>query len=73
MKDLSPMTKAPTPTEKKSRKQRNNPKTPPKTSIIQRLRTDLGQSIDWSNSSQPTGVIKPVNGILTFTLTTKAV
>ena len=37
---LSPMTKAPTPTEK-SKKQRNNTKTPPKTSITQRLRTDL--------------------------------
>ena len=38
---LSPMTKAPTPTEK-SKKQRENTKTPPKTSITQRLQTDLG-------------------------------
>ena len=37
------MTKAPTPTEK-SKKQRNNIKTPPKISITQRLRTDLGRS-----------------------------
>ena len=37
------MTKAPTPTEK-SKKQRDNTKTPPKTSITQRLRTDLGWS-----------------------------
>ena len=37
------MTKAPTPTEK-SKKQRENTKTPPKTSITQRLRTDLGRS-----------------------------
>ena len=41
---LSPMTKAPIPTEK-SKKQRNNTKTPPKTSITQRLRTDLGPSV----------------------------
>ena len=40
---LSPMTKAPTPTEK-SKKQRDNTKTPPKTSITQGLRTDLGRS-----------------------------
>ena len=41
---LSPMTKAPTATEK-SRKQRDNTKTPPKTSITQWLRTDLGRSV----------------------------
>ena len=38
------MTKAPTPTEK-SKKQRDNTKTPPKTSITQRLRADLGRSV----------------------------
>ena len=38
------MTKAPTPTEK-SKKQRDNIKTPPKTLITQRLRTDLGRSV----------------------------
>ena len=38
------MTKAPTPTEK-SEKQRGNTKTPPKTSITQQLRTDLGRSV----------------------------
>ena len=37
------MTKALTLTEK-SKKQRDNTKTPPKTSITQRLRTDLGRS-----------------------------
>ena len=37
---LSPMTKAPTPTEK-SKKQCDNTKTPPKTSITQPLQTDL--------------------------------
>ena len=36
---LSPLTKATTPTEK-SKKQCENTKTPPKTSITQRLRTD---------------------------------
>ena len=41
---LSPMTKAPIPTEK-FKKQRDNTKTPPKTSITQRSRTDLGRSV----------------------------
>ena len=52
------MTKAPTPAEK-SKKQRNNTKTPPKTSITQRLRTDLG-TVSLSNDSHPTDVVKPV-------------
>ena len=38
------MTKNPTPTEK-SKKQSDNTKTPQKTSITQRLRTDLGRSV----------------------------
>ena len=38
------MTKALSPTEK-SKKQRNHTKTPPKISITQRLRTDLGRSV----------------------------
>ena len=41
---LSPMTKASTPTEK-FKKQHDNTKTPPKTSITHRLRTDLGRSV----------------------------
>ena len=41
---LSPVTKNPTPTEQ-SKKHRNNIKTPPKTSITQLLRTDLGRSV----------------------------
>ena len=41
---LGPMTKAHSPTEK-SKKQRDNTKTPPKTSITQRLRTDLRRSV----------------------------
>ena len=40
---LSHLTKAPTPTEKKSKKERDNTNTPSKTSITQRLRTDLGR------------------------------
>ena len=45
------MTKAPTPTEK-SKKQRDNTKTPPKTSITQRLRTDLGRSVGVTIATQ---------------------
>ena len=45
------MTKAPTPTEK-SKTQRDNTKTLPKTSIIQRLRTDLGRSIGSTIATQ---------------------
>ena len=47
-------------------KQHDNTKTPPKTSITQRLRT-----VSWSNDSQPTGVVKQVYGIPTFPLTAK--
>ena len=48
---LSPMTKAPTSTEK-SKKQCDNTKTPPKTSITQRLRTDLGRSFGVTIANQ---------------------
>ena len=48
---LSPMTKAPKPTEK-SKKQVDNTKTPPKTSITQRLRTDLGRSVGVTIATQ---------------------
>ena len=68
---LSPMTKAPTPTEK-SKMLHDNTKTPSKTSITQRLRTDLGRSVG-GNDSHPTGVLKPVNGIPTLPLTTRVV
>ena len=40
---------------------------PPKTSITQRLRTDLGRSV--GVTSHPTGVVKPVYGYPTFPLT----
>ena len=51
------MTKAPTPTEKsKKKKQRDNTATPPKTSIAQRLRTDLGRSVG-GNDSNPNDVV----------------
>ena len=74
------MTKATAPTEK-FKKQRENTKTPPKTSIKQRLRTDLGlpvgvtiaTQLSWGNDNHPTGVVKPVYGIQTFRLATKAV
>ena len=45
------MTKATTPTEK-SKKQRDNTKTPPKISITQRLRTDLGRSVGVTTANQ---------------------
>ena len=45
------MTKAPALTEK-SRKQRDNTKTPPKTSITQRLRTVLGRSVGVAIATQ---------------------
>ena len=65
------MTKAPTPTEK-SKKQRDKTKNATKnfdyTTIADRLRT-----VSWENDSHPTGVVKPVYGIPTFPLTTKAV
>ena len=68
---LSPMTKAPTPTEK-SKKQRDNTKNATKnfdyTTIADRLRT-----VSWGNDSHPTGVVKPLYGIPTFPLTAKAV
>ena len=45
------MTKAPTPTEK-SKKQRDNTKTPQKTSITQQLRTELGRSVGVTIATQ---------------------
>ena len=48
---LSPITKAATPT-KQSKMQRDNRKTPPKTSITQRLRTDLGRSVGVTIATQ---------------------
>ena len=68
---LSPMTKAPTPTEK-SKTQHDNTKNATKyfdyTTIADRLRT-----VSWGNSSHPTGVVKPVYERSTFPLTTTAV
>ena len=64
------MTKAPTPTEK-SKKQCDNKnaiKNFGYTTITDQLRT-----VSWGKDSHPTGVVKPVNGIPTFPLTTKAV
>ena len=59
------MTKALTPTDN-YKKQSDNTKTPPR-KIADRLRT-----VSWNNDSHPTGEIKPVYGIQTFPLTTKA-
>ena len=64
------MTKPPIPTENSETKGQHT-QTPPKTSITQRLRTDLGRSV--GVTSNPTGVVKLVYGIPTFPLTAKAV
>ena len=68
---LSPVTKTPTPTEQ-SKKQRGKHKNATKnfdyTTIADRLRT-----VSWSNSSHPTGVVKPVYERSTFPLTATAV
>ena len=45
------MTKAPTPTET-SKTQGDSTKTPPKTSITQRMRTDLGRSVGETIATQ---------------------
>ena len=44
----------------KIRKPKDNTQTPPKTSITQRLQTNLGRSV--GVTSHPTGVVKPVYG-----------
>ena len=58
--------------QKKSKKQRDNIKNATKsfdyTTIADRLRT-----VSWSNSSHPTGVVKPVYERSTFPLTATAV
>ena len=65
------VTNAPTPTDK-TKKQRDNIKNATKnfdyTTIADRLRT-----VSWSNSSHPTGVVKPVYERSTFPLTATAV
>ena len=50
--------------QQKIRKPKDNTQTPPKTSITQRLRTDLGRSV--GVLSHPTGVVKPVYMYPTF-------
>ena len=50
---LSPVTKAPTPSEKKIEKAMWRHKTPPKTSITQRFRTDLGRSVGVTTATPP--------------------
>ena len=68
-RDMSPMTKAPTPTEKKNMGQyRNATKNFDYITIPNRRRT-----VSWGNDSHPPGVVKAVYGITTFPLTTKAV
>ena len=64
------MTKPPIPTEN-SKSKGQHTQTPPKTSITQRLWTDLGRSV--GVTSNPTVVVKPVYGIPTLPPTAKAV
>ena len=68
---FSPVTKTPSPTEQ-SKKQmwqhKNATKNFDYTTIADRLRT-----VSWSNSSHPTGVVKPVYERSTFPLTATAV
>ena len=59
------MTKAPTTTESDNT---NPTKTFDYTTSADRLRT-----VSWDNDSHPTGMVKPIYGIRTFPLTTKAV
>ena len=47
---------------------KNAPKNFDHTTIADRLRT-----VSWSNDGYPTDAVKPVNGIITFQLTAKAV
>ena len=68
---LSPLTKAPIPTEK-SQKHRDNMKNATKTSITQQLLTDLGRSVGVT-AVNPTGVVRPVYERSTFPLTATAV
>ena len=63
------MTKPPIPTENSKTKGQHTNAT--KTSITQRLRTDLGRSV--GVTSHQTGVVKPVYWYLTFPLTATAV
>ena len=58
---LSPMTKAPTPTENPKHNVTTQ-KTPSKTSITQRLLTDLGRSAG-ATIAVAIGLIKPVYGL----------
>ena len=64
------MTKTPIPTENSKTKgqHKNAIKDLDYTTIADRLGT-----VSWSNSSHPTGVVKPVYRYLTFPLTAKAV
>ena len=64
---LSPRTKTPTHTVK-SKKQRDNTKTPPKTSIKQRLRTDLGRLVGVTTATP----LVWLNRFTTFPLTATA-
>ena len=68
---LSPVTKTPTPTEQSKKatwQHKNATKNFDDTTIADRLRT-----VNWSDNSHPTGVVKPVYERSTFPLTATAV
>ena len=65
------MTNAPTLT-KKSKKQRDNIKNATKNFDYITIAVPL-RTVSWSNSSYPTGVVKPVYELSTFPLTAKVV
>ena len=56
-----------------TKKQRDNTKTPPKSSITFLTITDRLRTVSGSNNSHPTGVVKPVYERSTFPLTATAV
>ena len=64
----SSMTKAPTSIEHSKKQHENTAKNFDNTTIADRVR-----AVSWSNNRNRTGVVKLVNGIPTFLLTTKGV
>ena len=67
---LSPITKYPTPKEKFKKKQIENRQNTTNMFDYTAIAADLKW---WSNSSQQTGVVKPMYGILTCQITTTTV
>ena len=60
-------------TDRKSKKRRDDTKTPPKTSITTVTIAERLRTVSWGNDSHQTGVVKIVNGIPTLIITTTVV